>query len=124
MNHEDKKPNHKSEILSEAADRVTSELNGVAQSALQGVKDVTDKLYPEVKSWANDANEKLHDGIDSARETGEKVKSSAKQYLKNCETYISEQPLKSALIASAIGAVFTAVLLKSRSSHNQDKSGQ
>lgn len=99
-----------SEKLSEASLMVKDKLNG----ALNSVEDTVESIYPEIQGLARKADKKMHDGVDSLLNAGEKAQASAKHYAHSVESYVGQKPMQSALIAAAAGALFATLMFRSR----------
>ena len=107
---------------------VETAVHGVQDAALGAKSFVTDKLdamYDQAKPMVDRVASRAHDMTDSAiastRQAGERVKKTAAEYAGACETYVSEQPMRSVAIAAAAGATIAALILLSR---NGSKSQQ
>lgn len=93
-----------------------------AQSALSNVSDTLDNLQnearPAIKRFAARGAEMAQSGIDATREAGIRARAAASRYADACESYVSEQPMKSVAIAAAAGAVLAALLMIARNRSN------
>ena len=93
-----------------------------AQSALSNVSDkiegIQSDIKPAVKRFAARGAEIAKSGLDATREASERAKTVASRYASACETYVSEQPLKSVAIAAAAGATLAALLMIARNRSN------
>lgn len=110
--------------------QLTNGLEGAVDSAhdaaintLSKVSDkidsLQDKAKPAVDRMMTRGKEMANDAIASTRDAGVRAKNAVSGYANSCETYITEQPMKSVAIAAAAGATIAALLLVSRSRSNQ-----
>ncbi len=73
-------------------DRATSQANAMAQRGVDAARDTAQR------------------GVDAARETAQQLRERALRASDNTVTYIRDEPVKSMLIAAAVGAGLMAVL--------------
>ncbi len=110
--------------------QLTNGLEGAVDSAhdaaintLSKVSDkidsLQDKAKPAVDRMVTRGKEIANDAITSTRDAGVRAKTALSGYANSCESYITEQPIKSVAIAAAAGATIAAVVLLSRSRANQ-----
>jgi ElaB/YqjD/DUF883 family membrane-anchored ribosome-binding protein len=89
-----------------------------AHRALEHVSDKIDELQeeagPAVQRVAERGAALARDGLNTSRELGKRAKRAASQYANACESYVTEQPLKSIAIAAAAGATVAALLMLAR----------
>jgi ElaB/YqjD/DUF883 family membrane-anchored ribosome-binding protein len=103
-------------------------VHGVQDAALGAKTYVTEKIdamYDQAKPVVDRVTTRAHDmadhAIEGTRQAGARVKKTAAEYAGACETYVSEQPMRSVAIAAAAGATIAALILLSR---NGSKSHQ
>ncbi len=96
----------------DAAINTLSKVSDKIDSLQDQAKPAVDRMVARGKEIANDA-------IASTRDAGVRAKTAMSGYANSCESYISDQPMKSVAIAAAAGATIAAVLLLSRSRANQ-----
>ena len=121
------------EKVEDALTQTGSELRQRAQTAADSAHDVaTNAIHNvaekagEVRDAAGPALDRLmarggdiaRDAWSATRETGNQVKKSTGDAVRKCENYVSEQPIRSVVIAMAVGAGIAALLLASRSRHS------
>lgn len=89
-----------------------------AQGALSGVSNQIDSLHDQAKPTVDRlvarGQEMASSAIEGTKEVGARAKKAVSGYANACETYVSEQPLKSVAIAAAAGATIAALILMSR----------
>ena len=94
----------------------------VAQSALSKASSKIENLQgtvkPAIERFASRSAEVAQNGIDATREAGTRAKAAATRYASACETYVTEQPMKSVAIAAAAGAALAALLIVARNRSN------
>ena len=101
---------------------VTAEMTGAAQQALHAAGAALDEgkdLAAEAAAKAADAMRNLRDGASAAASRGADALSDTAaaaqrrvhRYRQAATRYVSDQPVKTALIAAAVGAGVTALLL-------------
>jgi ElaB/YqjD/DUF883 family membrane-anchored ribosome-binding protein len=97
-----------------------------AQGALSSVSNkldaIRDEAKPAVDRFVARGQEMAHNAIAGAREAGNRAKKTVSGYTSACESYVSEQPMKSVAIAAAAGATIAALILLSRN-RSQRSSG-
>jgi len=95
----------------------------VAQDALASVSTKIDSIHDQAKPAVDRMVARGKDLADSAiagtRHAGERAKKAVSGYASSCESYITEQPMKSVAMAAAAGATLAALLLLSRNRANQ-----
>lgn len=100
--------------IENAADSV----NDAAQGALSDVSSKLDSLHdqakPKVDRFVARGQEMASNAIAGTREAGVRAKKAVSGYASACESYVSEQPMKSVAIAAAAGATIAALILLSR----------
>ena len=97
--------------------------NDVAQDALSSVSSKLDSLHdqakPAVERVVARGQELAKNAIAGTREAGVRAKKAVSGYADACESYVSEQPMKSIAIAAAAGATIAALILLSRNRSSQ-----
>ena len=88
------------------------EARGAAAHALESTKEFASQAFEK-------ATEKARDLRYGARELASRGVSSVGEYAQATTRYVAEQPLKSALIAAAIGAAVAALVMAMR--RNSDR---
>jgi ElaB/YqjD/DUF883 family membrane-anchored ribosome-binding protein len=83
------------------------------------IDSLQDKAKPAVDRMVARGKEIANDAIAGTRDAGVRAKTALSGYASSCETYITEQPMRSVAIAAAVGATLAAVLLLSRNRSNQ-----
>lgn len=101
-----------------SADKAIRETQSAANSAMDklvgGAQDLRDRVAPVLDRAADTSSEYAHRGLDAVREGGRQLRDSARRASDGTLTYVREEPMKSLLIAVAVGAV-VALLMGRRS---------
>ncbi len=84
-------------------------------SASSKVDSLRDQAKPAVERVVARGQELAKNAIAGTREAGVRAKKAVSGYADACESYVSEQPMKSIAIAAAAGATVAALVLLSRS---------
>jgi ElaB/YqjD/DUF883 family membrane-anchored ribosome-binding protein len=86
-------------------------------------RGITGQALESTREFANQAleraGEKVRDLRYGVKDLANKSASSVGDYAQATTRYVAEQPLKSALIAAAVGAAVAALVLAMRRSSNQ-----
>jgi ElaB/YqjD/DUF883 family membrane-anchored ribosome-binding protein len=90
----------------------SDEARNIAGQALESTKEFANQAFEK-------AGEKVRDLRYSAKELANKGASSVGEYAQATTRYVAEQPLKSALIAAAVGAAVAALVLAMRRDRQQ-----
>jgi ElaB/YqjD/DUF883 family membrane-anchored ribosome-binding protein len=88
------------------------EARSATAHALESTREFANQAFEK-------AGEKVRDLRYGMRDLANKSASSVGDYASATTRYVSEQPMKSALIAAAVGAVLTALVLSRRRSNNR-----
>lgn len=93
-----------------------------AQSALSSasskLENFQNGVKPAIERFASRGAEIAQNGLDATREAGTRAKATASRYASACESYVTEQPMKSVAIAAAAGATLAALLILARNRSN------
>ena len=99
-----------------------------AQGALSSVSTkldaIRDEAKPAVERFVARGQEFANSAIAGTRDAGIRAKKAVSGYTSACESYVSEQPMKSVAIAAAAGAAIAALILLSRSRSNRSSSAR
>lgn len=97
--------------------KLTSHVAGDALGSLSGtVQDIRQQAAPILNRATERAGALAQRGVDTVRETSQQLQEKALRASDNTVKYIKDEPVKSMLIATAIGAGLMALLsLMSRS---------
>lgn len=94
-----------------------------AQGALSSVSTkldaIRDEAKPAVDRFVARGQEIANSAIAGTRDAGIRAKKAVSGYTSACESYVSEQPMKSVAIAAAAGATIAALILLSRNRSNR-----
>lgn len=94
-----------------------------AQGALSSVSTkldaIRDEAKPAVERFVARGQELASSAIAGTRDAGIRAKKAVSGYTSACESYVSEQPMKSVAIAAAAGATIAALILLSRNRSNR-----
>jgi ElaB/YqjD/DUF883 family membrane-anchored ribosome-binding protein len=101
-----------SKSLRAGASDYSDEARGITSQALESTREFANQAFEK-------AGEKVRDLRYNARDLASKAGSSVGEYAQVTTRYVSEQPVKSALIAAAVGAAVAALVLAMR--RNSDR---
>jgi len=101
-----------SKSLRTGASDYSDEARGITSQALESTREFANQAFEK-------AGDKVRDLRYGARDLASKAGSSVGEYAQLTTRYVSEQPVKSALIAAAIGAAVAALVLAMR--RNSDR---
>ncbi|HEY8047868.1 MAG TPA: hypothetical protein VIE63_01750 [Ramlibacter sp.] len=90
----------------------TDDARGLAQQALDSTKDYANQAFEK-------AGARIRDMRSTARDMASRSASSMGDYAQATTRYISDEPVKSALIAAAIGAAVAGLVIALRRSGNR-----
>ena len=79
-------------------------------SAVDGLTSAYGDAKPALSRYAQRARDYASDGYDSARERAAALKERGQQAVDSTRGYVSEEPIKSLLIAAAVGAAVIAMV--------------
>ena len=109
--------------VSNSVDSAVDSARDAAQDALANVSGKIDSIHDQAKPTVDRMVARGKDLADSAiastREASDRAKRAVSGYATSCENYITEQPMKSVVMAAAAGATLAALLLLSRNRANQ-----
>lgn len=98
-------------------------LQSAASNYADDARNITGQALESTREFANQAfqkaGEKVRDLRYGVKGLASKGASSVGDYAQATTRYVSEQPLKSALIAAAVGAAVAALVLVLRRNSNQ-----
>jgi ElaB/YqjD/DUF883 family membrane-anchored ribosome-binding protein len=101
-----------SKSLQSGASTYADEARGIAGQALESTREFANQAFER-------AGEKVRDLRYGVKDLANKSASSVGEYAQATTRYVSEQPLKSALIAAAVGAAVAALVLAMRRNSNE-----
>jgi len=101
-----------SKSLHSGASSYADEARGITGQALESTREFANQAFEK-------AGEKVRDLRYGVKELANKSASSVGEYAQATTRYVAEEPLKSALIAAAIGAAVAALVLAMRRNSNQ-----
>jgi ElaB/YqjD/DUF883 family membrane-anchored ribosome-binding protein len=101
-----------SKSLRAGASDYSDEARGLSAQALESTREFANQAFER-------AGEKVRDLRYGARELASKAGSSVGEYAQATTRYVADQPVKSALIAAAVGAAVAALVLALR--RNNDR---
>ena len=100
-----------SKSLQSGASSYADDARSIASQALDSTREFANQAFER-------AGEKVRDLRYGVKDLANKSASSVGEYAQATTRYVSEQPLKSALIAAAIGAAVAALVLAMRRNSN------
>ena len=90
-----------------------------AQSALRKTaRDIQDEVDPMIDVLTAKAQDLAHQSMELAQEAKKRAQKSINKATKATSDYVAEQPLRSVVIAAAVGAAVALLVASSRSRHN------
>lgn len=89
---------------------------GSAESKLQTLRG---NVEPAIDMLANKAQHLAHQGMDAAAYAKDRAQESFVRYSDATGRYVARQPVRSVLMAAAVGAVLALLLSPSRSSNSR-----
>ncbi len=98
--------------LRTSASEYADEARGITSQALDNTRELASQAFEK-------AGEKVRDLRYSAKDLASRAGSSVGDYAQATTRYVSDQPVKSALIAAAVGAAVAALVLAMR--RNSDR---
>ena len=79
-------------------------------SAVDGLSSAYGDAKPALSRWADRARGYAHDGYDAAREQAAALRERSQRAVDNTRDYVRDEPVKSLLIAAAVGAAVIALV--------------
>lgn len=108
------------DAATQSADQTIRKTQEVAAHALdnmaEGVDHASDQADSALKRLAIDADRLTHRGLDAVREGTQHLREQSRQATQSTLSYIKDEPVKSVLIAAAVGAALMALVTLARSS--------
>ena len=98
-----------------ATERVRGFTNETLQRAEEKIRDARHNVDPMIDKLANKAQRLARESMDMAAEAKQKAQESLSRYTDVTTRYVSEQPMRSVLIAAAVGAGVALLVASSRS---------
>jgi len=86
--------------------------DGALNTLADGVGEIRDQAAPMIQHAGAEASALMHQGVDSVRHAGHQVQVAAQRASDRTLDYVRDQPVKSLLMAAAVGAL--VVLATSR----------
>lgn len=103
-----------------AVDTTRGYANDVLDAASEKVRDLRSSIDPTIERFTAQAKEYAQRGLDLASDTRSRAQEQLNRYADVTGRYVSEQPMKSVLIAAAAGAAIAAlVVVAARSSSSR-----
>ena len=104
------------ETANEAVESTRAYARNAVNAAGEKVRDFRGQVEPAVEQLANRVQQAVQRGLESASKTSARAQRQLEQAADVTGKYITDQPVRSVLIAAAAGAAITALLvLASRS---------
>ena len=79
-------------------------------SAVDGLQSAYGDAKPLLSRWSERARDYASDGYDAARERAAALRDRGQQAVDSTRGYVKEEPIKSLLIAAAVGAAVIALV--------------
>jgi ElaB/YqjD/DUF883 family membrane-anchored ribosome-binding protein len=79
-------------------------------SAVDGLQSAYGDAKPLLSRWSERARDVASDGYDAARERAAALRDRGQQAVDSTRGYVKEEPIKSLLIAAAVGAAVIALV--------------
>ena len=102
------------------ADDALDATNHAIESTRQFANQAFDRAGEKVRDLRANARDLASKGVSSVTDATAAAQKQLGQYAQATGRYVSEQPVKSALIAAAIGAAVAALVLALRRNNNRD----
>jgi len=103
--------NDVSQTASDAIDTTRAYAQNAVNSAGEKVRDFRDSVEPTVDQIAARVQFAVQRGIDAASQTSARAQRQLERAADMTGKYISDQPMRSVLIAAAAGAAITALIV-------------
>lgn len=97
-----------------AVDNTRAYANDALDRAEDKVRDLRGSVDPMIEAMATKAQKLARQSLDIAAEAREKAQQSLSRYASATTQYVSEQPVRSVLIAAAVGAAVALLVSASR----------
>ena len=107
---------HSTDKAIDSARQSAHDAIGAAESKMQSFRS---SVEPAVDKLANKAQQLAHQGMDAAVQVKDRAQESYIRYSDATSRYVTQQPVRSVLIAAAVGAVVALLLSPSRSSRSR-----
>lgn len=114
--------NASSELLQSADDAVVATrdyANHALDKAESKVRELRGEVDPLVDLLASKAQKLARQSLDMAAEAKDKAQQSLSRYASATTHYVAEQPMRSVLIAAAVGAAVALLVASSRQRKNR-----
>ena len=79
-------------------------------SAVDGLTSAYGDAKPLLSRWSEKARGAAHDGYDAAREQAAALRDRSQRAVESTRGYVQDEPIKSLLIAAAVGAAVIALV--------------
>jgi ElaB/YqjD/DUF883 family membrane-anchored ribosome-binding protein len=79
-------------------------------SAVDGLSSAYGDAKPVMSRYAQRAREAAHDGYDAARQRAADLRDRSQQAVESTRGYVKDEPIKSLLVAAAVGAAVIALV--------------
>jgi ElaB/YqjD/DUF883 family membrane-anchored ribosome-binding protein len=107
-------PNSLADKAAQSADNAIKSTQRVANAALDSladtVQDVRHQAAPLLNRASEQASALMQRGVDSVRDTSQRLRDNALRVSDSTVTYIKDEPVKAMLIAAATGAALMALI--------------
>ncbi|MES2281245.1 MAG: hypothetical protein V4542_07515 [Pseudomonadota bacterium] len=97
-----------------AVDNTRAYANDALDRAEDKVRELRGNVDPMIEALATKAQKLARQSLDMAAEAKEKAQQSLSRYASATTQYVSEQPVRSVLIAAAVGAAVALLVSASR----------
>ncbi len=97
-----------------AVDNTRAYANDALDRAEDKVRELRGSVDPMIEAMATKAQKLARQSLDMAAEAKEKAQQSLSRYATATTQYVSEQPVRSVLIAAAVGAAVALLVSASR----------
>lgn len=104
---------------SKALSATREQANMALDKADSKVRELRGEIDPLVDMLAEKAQKLARQSLDIAAEAKEKAQQSLTRYASATSHYVAEQPMRSVLIAAAVGAVVALLVSSSRNKRDQ-----
>lgn len=98
------------EVLQSAGEAVDA-TRGLASDTAEKVRDLRRDIEPSVDQWSSRIHAAAQHGLDAIAHSSARARDSISRSAETAGRLVAEQPMKSVLVAAAVGAAVTALIL-------------
>jgi ElaB/YqjD/DUF883 family membrane-anchored ribosome-binding protein len=102
-----------------ASERAHSYAHDALDQAEEKFRELRGSVDPVVDKLASTAQKLARQSLDMAAEAQHKAQDALKHYASSTSRYVAEQPVRSVLIAAAVGAALALLVTSARNNHRR-----